>query len=114
MHRVKLRIFVALAFALAVGLALGLSPYASGSPDGLERVAGDKGFIDDGRLHSLQERSPIPDYAFPGIDDPRLATAIAGFIGTIGVFLAAWGAAWLLARRRSGREGDATMSARAA
>ena len=61
------KLFVALAVALAVGLATAVSPYASSSPDGLERVADDKAFIDDGRLHSLQERSPIPDYAFPGV-----------------------------------------------
>lgn len=106
MNRVPLKIFIAVALALAVGLAIGLSPYASSSPDGLEKVAEDKGFIDDGTLHSIQEDSPIPDYAFPGIDNPRVATAVAGFVGTLMVFLIAFAIAWLLGRRRSGPTGD--------
>jgi hypothetical protein len=53
--RVSLRVFAVLALAVAVGLAVGVSPYASASPDGLERVAEDEGFAGDGRLHSLQE-----------------------------------------------------------
>ena len=28
----------------------------------------------------------MPDYAFPGVDDPRLATGLAGFAGTLVVF----------------------------
>jgi hypothetical protein len=98
--RVSLRVFAVLALAVAVGLAVGVSPYASASPDGLERVAEDEGFAGDGRLHSLQEGSPIPDYAFPGIDDPRLATAVAGFTGTLAVALAGLGIACAFRRRR--------------
>ena len=96
------KLFVALAVALAVGLATAVSPYASSSPDGLERVAADKAFVDDGRLHSLQERSPIPDYAFPGVQDARVATGLAGFAGVLGIFAIASGAAWLLRGRREG------------
>ncbi len=81
------RVFLVLALALAVGLATGVSPYASPSPDGLEKVAEEHGFLDDGTLHAIQERAPVPDYAFPGIDDPRLATGLAGFLGTLGVAL---------------------------
>jgi PDGLE domain-containing protein len=91
--------FTILALALAIGLATGASPFASSSPDGLERVAEDKAFIDDGRLAALQEDSPVPDYAFPGIDDPRLATGMAGFVGTLGVFMLG-GAVAMVARRR--------------
>ena len=35
--------FTILALALAIGLATAASPFASSSPDGLERVAGDNG-----------------------------------------------------------------------
>ena len=96
------KLFVAIAVALAVGLANAASPYASSSPDGLERVAADKEFIESGRLHSLQERSPIPDYALPGVQDARVATGLAGFVGVLGVFVLASGAAWLLRGRRGG------------
>jgi hypothetical protein len=100
----SMKVFIAFALAVAVGLALGLSPYASSSPDGLEKVAEEKGFIDDGTLHSIQEDSPIPDYAFPGIDNPRLATGLAGFVGTLMVFLIATGIGWLLRRRGPGAQ----------
>ena len=73
-----MRLFVILALAVAIGLATAVSPFASASPDGLEKVADDKAFIDDGRLHSLQDDSPIPDYAFPGVENERVATGLAG------------------------------------
>jgi hypothetical protein len=94
-----MRLFTILALALAVGLATAASPFASSSPDGLERVAEDKAFIDTGRLAPIQEDSPVPDYAFPGVGDERVATGLAGFIGTLGVFAVAYGVA-ALARRR--------------
>jgi len=100
-RRIPLGVVVAVALALAVGLGLAASPYASSSPDGLERVAETHGFIDQGQVHRVQEGSPIPDYAFPGIDDPRLATGLAGFVGTLGVFLVAFGVAYTLRRLRA-------------
>ena len=100
MKRIPIRVFVGLALALTVGLAVFASPYASSSSDGLEKVAEQNGFSDDGRLHTLQDSSPAPDYAFPGVDDPRLATALAGLVGTllvafVGIAIVA------VARRRS-------------
>jgi cobalt/nickel transport protein len=88
-------------FALAVAIALGtaFSPFASGSPDGLEKVAQDKGFVDRGRLAAVQQEAPAPDYAFLGVDDPRVATALAGFAGTLGVFLLAAGVVAVVRRR---------------
>ena len=94
-----MRLFVVLALAAAIGLGTAISPFASSSPDGLEKVATDKAFIDDGRLHSLQDDSPIPDYAFPGIGDERVATGLAGFAGTLLVFGLGYGIA-AAARRR--------------
>ena len=95
----RTRIFVALALALAVGLATAASPFASPNPDGLEKVAEQKAFLDQGKLHDIQEDSPIPDYAFPGIDNERVATGVAGFAGTLGVFAIGLGLAWLVRRR---------------
>ncbi len=95
----SMRVFTALALALAVGLATAISPFASTSPDGLERVAEDKGFLDDGRLAKVQADAPAPDYAFPGVRDPRLATGLAGFTGTLLVFAAGYGLACVAVRR---------------
>jgi hypothetical protein len=105
MRRVPLWIFLMLGLALAVGLATGLSPWADGSPDGLEKVAESQGFLAEGRLNAIQDGSPVPDYAFPGIGNERLATAVAGFVGTIGVFLLGTAVVWLVRRGRPERSG---------
>ncbi len=86
----RMRLFTILALALAIGLATAASPFASSSPDGLERVADDNAFA--GAAKAAQE-SPIPDYAIPGVGDERLATGLAGFAGTLIVFMAGYGVA---------------------
>lgn len=102
----RMRLFTILALAVAVGLASALSPFASASPDGLERVAEDKAFIDDGKLAPIQDDAPIPDYAFPGIENERVATGLAGFVGTLLVFGLGYGIA-TIARGREERAGPA-------
>lgn len=93
------RLFTVLALAVAVGLATAASPFASSSPDGLERVAQDEGFLQDGRLAGVQEEAPAPGYAFPGVQDERLATGLAGFTGTLLVFAVGYGLARVVVRR---------------
>jgi hypothetical protein len=80
-----------LALALAIGLATAASPFASKAPDGLNRVATDHGFASAATQQS--------NYAFPGVDDPRLATGLAGFTGTLLVLALGFGVV-KLARRR--------------
>jgi hypothetical protein len=98
----KARLFMALALAVAVGLAAAASPFASASPDGLEKVATEKRFVDEGRLAPIQQGSPIPDYAFPGVENERVATGLAGFVGTLAVFAIGYGLAFTVRRRRRG------------
>jgi cobalt/nickel transport system permease protein len=89
----------------AVGLAIAalvviiLEPLASADPDGLERVGEDVGFIDraEDALYSI-----IPDYTFPGIEDPAISTVVSGLIGVALVFLLMVGLGRLLRRRRTG------------
>jgi PDGLE domain len=100
------RVFTVLALAVAVGLATAVSPFASANPDGLEKVAETKAFVDERKLAPIQEDSPAPDYAFPGVEDPRLATGLSGFVGTLAVFALGYGLALAL-RRRAGREAPA-------
>jgi hypothetical protein len=83
--------FTILAVALAIGLATAASPFASTAPDGLNRVAADHGFETNARTTS--------NYAFPGVGDPRLATGLAGFTGTLIVLGLGLGL-MTLARRR--------------
>jgi len=73
------------------------SPLASSSPDGLERVAEDKGFID---LAGGTPFQIIADYVFPGIGNEAVATIVAGVIGTLLLFGLAYGVAWLLVAAR--------------
>jgi PDGLE domain len=100
MRRIPTIVFIALALAIAVGLATAASPFASPNPDGLAKVAGEKGFLDSGQRHAIQDESPIPGYAFPGIENARVATGVAGFVGTLGVFAIGVGIAWGLRRTR--------------
>jgi hypothetical protein len=82
---------------LALGVAL-LSPLASPHPDGLERVAEDEGFLDQAEEAPYQA---VPDYLFPGIENEALATILAGLLGTVILFGAGYGLAWLLRRGRT-------------
>ena len=73
------------------------APLASSSPDGLERVAEDKGFM------VLAEEAPfqvIADYVFPGIGNEVLATIVAGLIGTAVLFGVVYGMAWFIKSRK--------------
>lgn len=75
------------------------SPFASSKPDGLERVAEDKGFLDKGLSHIS---SPIPDYIFPGINDEGRATGVAGVFGTIFTFVFMYGIGKIVVSSRKG------------
>ncbi len=79
-------------------LAAILSPLASSSPDGLEKVAETQGFA--GKAVVLIN-TIIPDYLMPGVKNEALATILAGVLGVIITFLAVYGAAKFLAKRRS-------------
>ncbi|MFH1778096.1 MAG: PDGLE domain-containing protein [Candidatus Omnitrophota bacterium] len=80
---------------IALFLAMILSPFASPWPDGLEKVAEDKGFLDNGKVAPVFA-SPIPDYVCPGIKSEKLATSVAGIAGTIVVFIMGYGLALLI------------------
>jgi hypothetical protein len=81
-------IWIGLAAALMVGGSLSL--LASPAPDGLERVAAQKGFEATAAAGPLV-RSPLASYLFPGIHDERVATGLAGFLGTLVIFAAGAG-----------------------
>ena len=74
---------------IAILLAI-LSPLASSHPDGLEWVAEQNGFLERirGAFYNI-----MPDYVMPGINNPALATIIAGILGAAIVFGVAYGVA---------------------
>ena len=83
---------------VALLLAGVVSFYAAGSPDGLERVAEDQGFIETGEDSPAAE-SPLADYSVRGVDDSRLSGGLAGVLGSVVVLLVAGGLAFALRRR---------------
>ena len=91
--------FVLLGLLFAVGLALLLAPFASQFPDGLEKVAEEKGFLDKGEGKEVFH-SPIRDYLLPGIKNEKFATGLAGVIGTVLVFILVYGLSRLLYHRK--------------
>lgn len=101
-------LFIFAGLALAVALVLFVAPWASSSPDGLEKVAQDKGFEQKANeTEPAWNGAPVPDYAVPGLNKRHsaLATALAGLVGTIAVFLIAWGLALALKKRGGEEEG---------
>jgi hypothetical protein len=67
-------------FAVSLALAGGVSYYASSHPDGLEKVAGDVGFLDSAE-DSAAKDSPLAEYGVAGVDNERLSGGLAGVIG---------------------------------
>ena len=57
-----------------------LSPLASASPDGLERVAEDMGFL---RLSQSAPYKLLPDYTIPFLGQTALSTIVAGTVGAL-------------------------------
>ena len=88
--RMTLGIFVVVALAVALALAFFVSPQASSQPDGLNKVAIDKGFADNEKSHALDD-GPTSGYAVKGVDNERLATGLAGLIGVTVTFAVAGG-----------------------
>ena len=84
-------------FGLALAIAVAfLSPLASSSPDGLERVAEDKAFMDKAQDTPYEI---IPGYVFPGVSNEAVATIVAGVVGTLIVVGLCYGTAYVLRRR---------------
>ena len=97
-----MRRFTIVVLSVAIGLGSAFSPFASGAPDGLVKVAERQHFDDRGRLAAVQEHAPAGGYAFPGVHDERLAKGLAGFGGSIAVFLLGAGVVTLMRRQAIG------------
>ncbi|MFC9467150.1 energy-coupling factor ABC transporter permease [Streptomyces coelicoflavus] len=77
-----------------------VSFYASANPDGLEKVAADKGIDKKAEEHANAD-SPLADYGVESITDARISGGLAGIIG-VGVTVVAGSAVfWSVRRRRS-------------
>ncbi|MGI8889087.1 MAG: PDGLE domain-containing protein [Nocardioidaceae bacterium] len=96
------RLFVLAALAVVLILASGISYYASSQPDGLTKVAADKGF-DSQQKSSATADSPFAGYAVKDIANERVSGAVAGATGIL-LVLALMGGIVIIVRRRAGHE----------
>jgi cobalt/nickel transport system permease protein/cobalt/nickel transport protein len=91
------RVLVAAGLLVALLLAGIVSYYASRSPDGLNRVAGDHGF-DETQSTTATADGPLAGYRTKGIDDARLSGGIAGVTGVLLVLVLAGGLTYAVRR----------------
>jgi cobalt/nickel transport protein len=98
----KQKTFLISGFVASLFLAGVVSFYASSNPDGLEKVAGDIGFIETAKEHSNAD-GVLADYGVKGIDNARLSTGAAGVIGVIATGVISTGL-FMMVRRKSGSE----------
>jgi cobalt/nickel transport protein len=96
----KQKTFLISGFIASLFLAGVVSFYASSHPDGLEKVAGDIGFLETAKDHSNSE-GVLADYGVKGVENARLSTGAAGVIGVIATGAISTGF-FLLIRRKSG------------
>lgn len=95
----RTRWFIGGGVAVALVLAFFVSPLASSSPDGLERVAIDNGLDSEVQDHTFAD-GPLADYSVAGVDDEALGTGLSGVIGVVATF-ALGSLVLLVVRRRS-------------
>lgn len=95
---IRTRTFYAVLLVAALLVAGVLSYYASGSPDGLEYVAGETGFLGSAQEHASAD-GPLADYGVRGIDDSRLSGGLAGVIGVVACLALGLALTWLVRRR---------------
>jgi cobalt/nickel transport protein len=82
---------------LSLVLAGGVSYYASSQPDGLEKVAGDIGFLDSAK-ESAVEDGPLAGYGVAGVDNERISGGLAGVIGVSSTAAVSFGLFYALRR----------------
>ncbi|WP_330239181.1 energy-coupling factor ABC transporter permease [Streptomyces sp. NBC_00525] len=87
----------------ALVLAGFVSFYASANPDGLEKVAADKGIDQEVKDHAAKD-SPLADYGVKDVSNARLSGGLAGIIGVGATLVAGSGAFYVVSRRRRAKD----------
>jgi len=83
--------------AVSLVLAGGVSYYASSQPDGLEKVAGDIGFLDSAKESAVEE-GPLAGYGVAGVENERISGGLAGVIGVASTAAVSFGLFYALRR----------------
>lgn len=94
--------------AIALGIAVVVAQFASSSPDGLEFVAEQQGFLDTADDHDLAE-VPLADYGETLTSTNWVNTGIAGLAGTLATLAIGYGVFWL-ARRTNGDDPESASA----
>jgi hypothetical protein len=111
--RKSLVLFIVGGLVVVLGIAFFVSPHASSSPDGLNRVAIDRGFADTETEHATAD-SPLAGYGVKGVENESLSTGLAGVIGvaiTFGVGMILFGVLRTIRARRRPAETASTAAA---
>lgn len=99
--RARNRALVIAGLGGALLVSIFLSPFASQAPDGLDRVSKDLKFEDKVPKETPAQKLPFyavfDSYALRGVPE-KVATPIAGMIGTLVAFGLAWGFGKLVVR----------------
>ena len=100
------RVVIVAGLLVALLLAGVASYYAASAPDGLNRVAQDKGFASTEEQRN--DVTPLADYETAGVDDDRLSGGLAGVVGCVAVLALVGGLTRVL--RARARPGEASRS----
>ena len=103
----RIAVFVTVGLLVAFGLAFFVSPHASSKPDGLNKVAAEKGF-DSGIQPSPVVGSPLAGYGVDGVHDTKLSKSLSGIIGVALTFAVGYGVMTIVRVTRRRRTRAAT------
>jgi cobalt/nickel transport protein len=92
--------FLLAGILISLAVAGIISYYASSSPDGLEKVAEEKGFLDTAK-DPINAGSPLADYGVEGIGNDRLSVGLSGVIGVFATLIASYFLFKFIARKKS-------------
>jgi hypothetical protein len=98
----RIWVFIGVGLLVAFALAFFVSPFASSEPDGLNKVAADKGFDSGASDHALDD-SPLAGYGVEGVHDAKLSKGLSGIIGVTLTFAVGYGALTLVRISRKRR-----------
>lgn len=87
-------------FVITLLIAGVFSFYASSSPDGLEKVAIDLGFIDTAKDSAVSDTA-LAEYGVKGVENERLSVGIAGIVGVFVTGLVMYAIVRLLGKKKN-------------
>lgn len=87
-------------FVITLLIAGVFSFYASSSPDGLEKVAINLGFIDTAKDSAVSDTA-LAEYGVKGVENERLSVGIAGIVGVFATGLVMYAIVRLLGKKKN-------------